>query len=93
MAAGGAGFILRGYGPEYMGGPAVGREVDADVAGPELSTDEIDPVSISCQASKRTRWIVSTDIKPWRRETHSDSWASRNAWLRIWTAEGMAYSS
>ena len=55
MAAGGAGFILRGYGPEYMGGPAVGREVDAEVAGPELSTDEIDPVSISCQASKRTR--------------------------------------
>ena len=55
MAAGGAGFILRGYGPEHRGGPAVGREIDAEVARTELSADEIDPVRISCHASKRTR--------------------------------------
>ena len=57
MAAGGAGEILRSFGPEYMGGTGdVGAEIDAEVARTGLSADEIgSKVLISYHASRRTR--------------------------------------
>ena len=57
MPGGGAGAILRSFGPEDMGGAGdVGAEIDAKVARTGLSVDEIGPkVHISYHASRRTR--------------------------------------
>jgi hypothetical protein len=55
--AAGAGAIIRGCGPESMGGTGdIGAKIDAEVARTGLSDDEIGPkVHISYHTSKRTK--------------------------------------
>ena len=55
--AAGAGFFIRYFGPESMGGAGdIGAKIDAEVARTGLSADEIGPkVHISYYASRRTK--------------------------------------
>ena len=59
FGAAGAGFFIRYYGPESMGGAGdIGAKIDAEVARTGLSADEIGPkvllVLISYRATRRT---------------------------------------
>ena len=96
FGASGAGAFIRIFGPESMGGAGdIGAKSDAEVARTGLSADEIDSkvhYLVSCFQADLSD-LVSKDILPYRRETHSDPWPSRNVRPRIFTAEGMTYLS
>ena len=82
FVASGAGAIIRLFGPEYIGGMGdIGANIDAEVARTGLSADEIGPkVYIShIVLLDRLNNFVSKDSTAYRGETHSGSWASRNA--------------
>jgi hypothetical protein len=78
--AAGAAVIIHSFGPESMGGAGdIGAKIDAEVARTGLSDDEIGPkVHISYHVLDGRSDLVSKDITPHRRETHSDSWPSCN---------------
>ena len=77
FGAAGAGAYIRFLASESMGGLGdIGPKIDAEVARTGLSNDEIGPkVHIPYHVSRRTH-LVSKDILPYRRETHSYSWPS-----------------
>ena len=64
-AVAGAGAIIRGFGPESMGGAGdIGPKIDAEVARTGLSADEIGPkVHISYHASRRLSDLASKVIR------------------------------
>ena len=89
----GAGAIIRFFGPESIGGAGdIGAKTDAEVARTGLPSDEVGPkVKVSYYASRRNYMILlSKDILPYGRETHSDSWTSCNVRLRVFSSKGMA---
>ena len=82
--AAGAGFFIRYFGPESMGGTGdVGAKIDAEVARTGLSDDEIGPKVLISLITMLLLYELSDlifykDIPPYRRETRSDSWPSCN---------------